>query len=169
MISAELNYLTRSLPTYLITDQEYSRIESAKPTARVIICKGEMGLEFDPDPSRHPKLPYDQIVRKNIARGVRYQWISQDTEKNKIRADIIRKLFPADSARVSLLNGKEWQELPFSLETVFITTILNGSEKVDAYLQIPVEDLEAERYWIKVDPDRRDEWQGRAARYMNGI
>ena len=165
-ISADLSHLSRTLPSYLITDEQYSHVESSKLTVRVIICKSEMGLEFDPDPKRRPRLPYDQIVRKNIIRGVRYQWVSQYTEINKIRADIIRRLFPPDRASVSLLNDGEWHVLPFSLETVFITSILNGAERVDAYLQIPVIDVDAERYWIKVDPNRRDEWLGRAARYI---
>jgi hypothetical protein len=166
-ISADLSHLSRTLPSYLITDEQYSHIESSKLTVKVIICKSEMGLEFDPDPRRRPKLPYDQIVRKNIARGVHYQWVSQQTEINKIRADIIRRLFAGDRVSVSLLNDREWNELPFSLETVFVTSILNGVERVDAYLQIPVDDVDAERYWIKVDPDRRDEWRGRAARYID--
>jgi hypothetical protein len=166
-IAAELSHLSRTLPSYLITDEQYSHLESSKVTIKVIICKSEMGLEFDPNPRRRPKLPYDRVVRSNIAKGVRYQWISHYTEINKIRADIIRRMFPSDQISVVLLNDKEWHELPFSLETVFITSTFNGVERVDAYLQIPVDDVEAERYWIKVDPDRRDEWRGRVARYID--
>jgi hypothetical protein len=167
-IKAELSHITRALPSYLLTEEQYSRIESSQTTRAVIICMHEMGLEFDPDPEVREVLTvsYNDIVTNNVARGVTYHWIAPRTHMNQVRTDIINDLF-GPSVRTTLLKLADWQLLPFSFETVFILTENLGRRHIDCFVQIPIPTVGAARYWIKIEPNQRDQWFGVARPYLD--
>lgn len=167
LIEADLANLGRSYPLFLISDQQYSQVESAETTKRVIICKQNMGSEFDPDPTRRDSLiSYDRIVVDNIRRRVRYHWIAPDNDRNRLRAEIIRRRFPPELARITLLSWPEWLGLPFSLETVFILTSMEDRQRIEGFIQVPISENLQERSWIRMQPDTRDEWLGSAMRFV---
>jgi hypothetical protein len=167
LIDARLADISRSRPQNLIADQHYSQIEAADTTRGVVICKQNMGSEFDPEPARRDSLiSYDRIVSDNISRGVRYHWIAPDSDVNQVRADIIRRRFSPDRANILLLDRRDWQELPFSLETVFILALVEGRQHIEGFIQVPVSENLQERSWIKMQPDIRDAWFGSVRRYI---
>ena len=168
-IQAELTHITHSLPTHLLTEEQYSGIESSSATKAVVICMQEMGLEFDTDPDRREilKVSYDAVVRSNIERGVSYHWIAPNTALNRVRTEAIQALLPARSIRIALLESVEWDRLPFVFETVFIVSEFASRRHIDGFLQIPISGVGLERYWIRIDPNRRDEWFGMAGQHVD--
>jgi hypothetical protein len=173
-IKSELARLNTTLPTRLLTDEQYSRFE-ATATERIIICKHEMGAEFDPDPSqRDSAIAYDKIVRDNVTRGVSYCWLAPITKRNQTRMDFLYDAIrdanlDVSGVRVHLLDPSEWERLPFSLETVFIQTKENGRRHIEAFLQIPLSDDLSQRFWTRMAADRRDEWFGTVRQHIGGV
>ena len=168
-MSSDLARFNRALPSYLLTDEQFSRIESDPTTTGVLICKENMGSEFDPDLNRRDSIiTYERVVRNNIARGVHYQWIAPDNETTRYRQNIIYGRFPPPApVRITLLSERQWLNLSLTLEVVFIFSISEGSWHPEGFLLAPLSDDPLERFWIRMKPDLRAQFLGRAMDYID--
>jgi hypothetical protein len=152
--------------TSLLSDAQYALIEGSKDVSQVVIAIQQMAAEFEDELSKRDALvDFQSVVMSNLRRGVRYVYITEQTGINMARAHRVawKTSDLSTLIKVVLVPSERWQVLPFSVDTVFLRM---KTGQLDSYMLLPNGANKAERTWVKMSPDYRDQWWGIAEEFL---
>ena len=159
LLRGELNIKTSSI----IADPALADIERSFSLEQIWIVTEELLVELGG--SKDPLLDFIDIMRSNLARGVRYTYVIPDRVHLQNRRGAIRKHFSAfldNGLDFILLSENQWERLPVSLGEYLIYGPQDGADSQVFYL-LPTERTPRIRQWIRVGRDLHDYWIGRTA------
>ena len=148
-----------SLVASLLTDDQMFELEARDDLVSAVVCKRQMGTEFEDPEDRDSVLPYAAVVKSNLAKSpaVHYCWIAESSEESRTRAQTLTYILGEwrTEYSVHLVTRQQWRALPFEFETVFYQ--LRGGF-VEAFMLVPFHDEPSQRLWMKLPPAQRDSW-----------
>lgn len=150
----------------LLSDGQYALIEGSRDVAQVVIAVQQMAVEFEDElANRDALVDFQSVVMSNLRRGVRYVYITERTNINVTRAHRVawKTLDLSRLIKVVLVPSDRWEMLPFSVDTVFLR--MKGGQ-LDSYMLLPNGANKAERTWVRMSPDYRDQWWAIAEEFL---
>lgn len=166
LVSTIGNTAISSSRASLLSDAQYALIEGSRDVAQVVIAVQQMAVEFEDELAKRDALvDFQSVVMSNIRRGVRYVYITEKTNINITRAHRVAWKTHDLSAliKVVLVPSDRWQILPFSVDTVFLRM---KTGQLDSYMLLPNGANKAERTWVRMSPDYRDQWWAIAEEFL---
>lgn len=142
-----------------LDDGRLVQLECADVTREVFICRQEMGDEFDSGDAA--AVAFRTAVARNLARNVRYTWITEDNPVSRHRARVVRDLFPDHEVQVAIhsLPREQWRLLPFSFEAVFYMQGTPNGARTLAFADVSFGNGNA-RAWRRLGPRYAADWFG---------
>lgn len=142
-----------------LDDDRLVQLECADITREVFICRQEMADEFDSDGAAADA--FRAAVARNLARNVRYTWITEDNPVSRHRARVVRDLFPDHEVLVAIhsLPREQWRLLPFSFEAVFYMQGMSSGTRTLAFADVSF-GSGATRVWRRLGPRYAADWFG---------
>jgi hypothetical protein len=150
----------------LLSDAQYALIEGSRDVSQVVIAVQQMAAEFEDElANRDALVDFQGVVMSNLRRGVRYVYITERTNINITRARRVawKTLDLSALIKIVLVPSDQWEKLPFSVDTVFLRQKIGH---LDSYMLLPNGANKAERTWVKMSPDYRDQWWGIAEYFL---
>jgi hypothetical protein len=150
----------------ILSDAQYALIEGSKDVEQVVIAVQQMAIEFEDELAKRDALvDFQSVVLSNLRRGVRYVYITEKTNINVTRAHRVawktRQL--STLIKVVLVPSGRWEILPFSVDTVFLRM---KTGQLESYMLLPNGANKAERAWVRMSPDYRDQWWAIAEEFL---
>jgi hypothetical protein len=142
-----------------LDDDRLVQLECADVTREVFICRQEMGDEFDSDGAAAEA--FRAAVARNLARNVRYTWITEDNPVSRHRSRVVRDLFPDHKVQVAIhsLSHEQWRLLPFSFEAVFYMQGTPNGARTLAFADVSFGSGNT-RVWRRLGPRYAADWFG---------
>lgn len=151
-----------------IDDAELATIEASPNTRRVIICRREMGDEFERDDPASQR--FEDAVKQNLERSVEYAWITEDNAISRHRERLVLERFASHASLISVrrIDPTIWQTLPFTFEAVFIVQVHPSVKwRMLGYAEVSF-GMEDVRTWRKVGNRYCTEWYDQVKRLLDG-
>lgn len=155
--------------SYLISDPVLASYERNLACDEVWIVTDELLVELGG--KKDPLYDFLDIMKKNLARGVKYTYIVPDRIHIHSRRDAILRQFEGyTDARLRFVTLTEdlWQRLPVSFgEYLIYGPYAGGNDRV--YYLLPTERSPRVRHWVRVGRDLDDYWIGRTATAIESV
>ncbi|MDI1463224.1 hypothetical protein QEZ54_19775 [Catellatospora sp. KI3] len=153
--------------THIISDPALVEIERTANVQDIWLVTDELLAELGGE--KDPLFDFMDVMRANLARGVKYTYILPDRVHLQTRAESIRAHFSEfldTRLNFALLAEDLWSKLPVSQGEYLVYGPHRGRES-QVYYQIPVERRPRVRQWVRVSPDLHDFWIGQTALVLN--